>query len=264
MKRGTLICLFLAALLLRQTALATDLTVIVDGQELPGEAFVQDGRTYVPLAQLLEAMGGWETSWDQDTRTAFAETELFSLTVPVQQEQVLADGFAFDAGAVSLMCFGRTYVPLRPVANLLGAQVEFVDWDTPVAVRTAGGEADYTEEDLYWLSRIISAESRGESLLGQLAVGNVVLNRVASSQFPNTIKEVVFDDKDAIQFEPVANGTVYDAPTEQSVLAARLVLNGTSVVDDCMFFFNPSLSQGLWIRQNCTYYSTIGCHQFYR
>ena len=209
-------------------------------------------------------MGGWETSWDQDTRTAFAETELFSLTVPVQQEQVLADGFAFDAGAVSLMCFGRTYVPLRPVANLLGAQVEFVDWDTPVAVRTAGGEADYTEEDLYWLSRIISAESRGESLLGQLAVGNVVLNRVASSQFPNTIKEVVFDDKDAIQFEPVANGTVYDAPTEQSVLAARLVLNGTSVVDDCMFFFNPSLSQGLWIRQNCTYYSTIGCHQFYR
>ena len=264
MKRVTLICLFLAALLLRQTALATDLTVIVDGQELPGEAFVQDGRTYVPLAQLLEAMGGWETSWDQDTRTAFAETELFSLTVPVQQEQVLADGFAFDAGAVSLMCFGRTYVPLRPVANLLGAQVEFVDWDTPVAVRTAGGEADYTEEDLYWLSRIISAESRGESLLGQLAVGNVVLNRVASSQFPNTIKEVVFDDKDAIQFEPVANGTVYDAPTEQSVLAARLVLNGTSVVDDCMFFFNPSLSQGLWIRQNCTYYSTIGCHQFYR
>ena len=264
MKRGTLICLFLAALLLRQTALATDLTVIVDGQELPGEAFVQDGRTYVPLAQLLEAMGGWETSWDQDTRTAFAETELFSLTVPVQQEQVLADGFAFDAGAVSLMCFGRTYVPLRPVANLLGAQVEFVDWDTPVAVRTAGGEADYTEEDLYWLSRIISAESRGESLLGQLAVGNVVLNRVASSQFPNTIKEVVFDDKDAIQFVPVANGTVYDAPTEQSVLAARLVLNGTSVVDDCMFFFNPSLSQGLWIRQNCTYYSTIGCHQFYR
>ena len=95
-------------------------------------------------------------------------------------------------------------------------------------------------------------------------MGNVVLNRVASSQYPDTIKEVVFDDKDAIQFEPVANGTVYGEPTEQSVLAARLVLNGTTVVDDCMFFFNPSLSEGRWIVENCTYYRTIGCHQFYR
>ena len=254
----------MAALLLRQTALATDLTVTVDGEELPGEAFVQDGCTYVPLVQLLEAMGGWETAWDQEARAAVSQTGLFALTVPAEGQQLLADGYAFDAGASSLMCFDRTYVPLRPVANLLGAHVEFVDWDTPVAVRTSGGEADYTEEDLYWLSRIISAESRGESLLGQLAVGNVVLNRVASSQYPDTIKEVVFDDKDAIQFEPVANGTVYGEPTEQSVLAARLVLNGTSVVDDCMFFFNPSLSEGRWIVENCTYYRTIGCHQFYR
>lgn len=264
MKRGTLICLFLAALLLRQTALATDLTVIVDGQELPGEAFVQDGRTYVPLAQLLEAMGGWETSWDQDTRTAFAETELFSLTVPVQQEQVLADGFAFDAGAVSLMCFGRTYVPLRPVANLLGAQVEFVDWDTPVAVRTAGGEADYTEEDLYWLSRIISAESKGESLKGQIAVGNVILNRVDSGEFPSTIQGVIFDRKNGVQFEPVSNRTIYDEPTEQSVLAARLALAGVDAAADSLYFFNPALSQGLWVRQNRTYYTTIGCHMFFR
>ena len=263
MKRGTLICLFLAALLLRQTALATDLTVIVDGQELPGEAFVQDGRTYVPLAQLLEAMGGWETSWDQDTRTAFAETELFSLTVPVQQEQVLADGFAFDAGAVSLMCFGRTYVPLRPVANLLGAQVEFVDWDTPVAVRTAGGEADYTEEDLYWLSRIISAESRGEPLEGQIAVGNVVLNRVESEEFPDAIPDVIFDQKDGVQFEPVENGTVYADPAENSVEAAMRVLNGEEALEGAMFFYAPALSPGTWINENRTYLTTIGCHRFY-
>lgn len=49
--------------------------------------------------------------------------------------------------------------------------------------------------DLYWLSRIISAESRGESLKGQIAVGNVVLNRVEEDDFPDTIPAVIFDRK---------------------------------------------------------------------
>ena len=115
-----------------------------------------------------------------------------------------------------------------------------------------------------WLSRIISAESRGESLRGQVAVGNVILNRVASGQFPDTIRDVIFDRKDAVQFEPVANGTIYSEPTAQSVLAARLALNGTSVVGNSLYFFNPSYSSGSWVRQNRPYHGTIGCHVFYR
>lgn len=235
----------------------------VDGEELPGGALAWEGLTYVPLVRLLDAVGGWEAAWNQEERTAYADTGLFSLSVTARHNQVLANGYAFDTGADAFIYSGRTYVPLRAVANLLGAEVEFVDWDSPIAVSTVPA-MDYTEEDLYWLSRVISAESRGESLLGQLAVGHVVLNRVASSQFPNTIKEVVFDDKDAIQFEPVANGTIYDEPTAQSVLAAQMVLNGTRVIGGCMYFFSPTLSQGTWIRENCDYVTTIGCHRFYR
>lgn len=235
----------------------------MDGEALPGEAYADSGTAYVPLAPFLEAVGGWETSWDPEARTAWAETELFSLAAPIQNSHVLADGWLYDTGGSTVVRDGSTYVPLRSLANLLGAQVEFVDWDSPVAVFTAR-EAAYTEEDLYWLSRIISAESRGESLLGQVAVGNVVLNRVASDRFPDTVKSVVFDRKDAVQFEPVANGTIYDEPTAQSVLAARLALNGTSVVGGCLYFFNPAWSQGLWVRQNCVYYGTIGCHAFYQ
>ncbi len=235
----------------------------MDGENLSGTSFAYEGRTYVPLVPLLEAMGGWKTVWDHEARTASAETGVFSLSVPVSRSAVMANGYAYDTGADTFIYGGRTYVPLRAVANLLGAEVEFVDWNTPVAVSTVSA-LDYTEEDLYWLSRVISAESQGESLLGQLAVGNVVLNRVASSQFPGTIKEVVFDTKDAVQFEPVANGTIYNEPTAKSVLAAEMVLNGTRVIGGCMYFFNPSLSQGAWIRENCDYFTTIGCHRFYR
>lgn len=235
----------------------------MDGEILPGESFAEDGVTYVPLAPLLEALGGWETAWDADQRAAWAETELFSLTVPVQRSHVLADGYLYDISDDTLVRSGSTYVPLRSLADLLGARVEFVDWSSPVAVHS-GQAPSYTEEDLYWLSRIISAESRGESLLGQMAVGSVILNRRASGKFPDTIQGVIFDRKDAVQFEPVANGTIYDEPTRQSILAARLVLSGASVVGGCMYFFNPSLSTGQWIRRNCTYYTSIGCHMFYQ
>ena len=240
-----------------------DVTVTVDGEELDGLAFVREDVTYIQLTALLEAVGGWEAVWDEQANAAMAQTSLFTLTVPFQCTHVLADTFPYDTGKSALLVDGRTYVPLRSVANLLGAKVEFIDWDTPVKVLT-GRQREYTEEDLYWLSRIISAESKGENLRGQIAVGNVILNRVDSEEFPDTVKGVIFDRKDGVQFEPVSNLTVYDEPSEQSVLAARLALAGADVAEGCLYFFNPDLSQGLWVRQNRAFDSAIGCHLFFK
>ena len=96
---------------------------------------------------------------------------------------------------------------------------------------------------MYWLSRIICAEAGGESLAGQVAVGNVVLNRVDSDEFPNTIHEVIFDRKHAVQFEPVSNGTVYNEPTETSVQAAKLALQGVNTAGKSLYFFNMDRRQ---------------------
>ena len=258
-----MIYLLLFCLLLESPVLAKEITVTVDGEELSGNIFVENGVTYTALAPLLDAIGGWKTQWDGSRRTAHAETDLFTLTAPIGAWHMTADGYTYHMNAPTLLLDGRTYVPLRSAASLLGCQVTFTDWQTPITVTTDRAWS-YTEDDFYWLSRVISAESRGEDLLGQIAVGNVVLNRVLSPTFPNSIYAVIFDKKDAVQFEPVSNGTIYDPPTPQSQLAARLALNGASAVGDCMYFYNPSLSQGTWIRQNRTYYTTIGCHRFYR
>jgi len=235
----------------------------VDGQTLEGRHILENGITYVPLVPLLEALGGWSVSWDSASRTARAETDLFPLSVPAGQDYILTGRSVYGLAAPTLLRFGRTYVPLRSVANLFGAEVRWTGAGQPIAVTAGARAVSYTEEDFYWLSRVISAESQGESLWGQIAVGNVVLNRVASDAFPDTVKGVVFDRKNAVQFEPVANGTIYNEPTAQSILAAQLVLGGTVAVPDCLYFFNPSLSQGTWIRQNRPYYTTIGCHRFY-
>lgn len=254
--------LLLAALLLSVPARAENaVEVMVDGEPVP--AFAEDGVTYVQLVPLLETLGGWEAVWDSGARAAKAETALFTLEVPVQQGYVLADGYSYETGRMALLREERTYVPLRSVANLLGAQVDFTGWDEPVDVRVREPEV-CTEEDFYWLCRIISAESKGECLAGQIAVGNVICNRVASDQFPDTIKDVVFDRKDGVQFEPVSNQTISLEPTEQSVLAARLALAGVDVAGESLYFFNPALSQGLWVRANRTYCTTIGCHMFYQ
>lgn len=120
------------------------------------------------------------------------------------------------------------------------------------------------EEDLYWLSRIIHAEAQGETYEGKVAVGNVILNRVKSSLFPNTIKGVVFDKQQGYtQFSPVLDGSIYNTPNSDSINAAKDVLNGKRPVGNALYFLNPDKSTNFWITKNRKYYKTIGDHDFY-
>ena len=125
------------------------------------------------------------------------------------------------------------------------------------------GEKD-RDEDLYWLSRIIHSEAQGESYQGKVAVGNVVLNRVSSSQFPNSIKGVVFDKQNGYtQFSPVIDGTIYNTPNSDSIRAAKEVLAGARPVGGALYFLNPQKSTNFWITSNRKYMTTIGKHDFY-
>lgn len=121
-----------------------------------------------------------------------------------------------------------------------------------------------SSEDLYWLSRIIEAESKGEPYNGKIAVGSVVMNRVKSQLFPNTVKGVIFEYYKGIpMFSPVQNGKIYNNPSNDSIKAAREVLNGVSNVGNATYFYNPDKAQSTWISNNKTYICRIGNHVFY-
>lgn len=225
--------------------------------------FIDDGTTYVSLVAFARAMGEHTAVWDGTS----AQITSSGLTISATpgQEWVQANGrFLHVPGQVRLVS-GRTMVPVRTLAQAYGAQVTW-DHETRSVLVTGGdqplehGDTYYDPDTLYWLSRVISAESRGEPLTGQIAVGNVVLNRLESSIFPNTLYGVIFQPG---QFEPVENGTIYDEPYHLSIIAAKLCLEGAQVIGDCMYFFAPALSPGTWIVNNRTYYATIGCHRFY-
>ena len=121
----------------------------------------------------------------------------------------------------------------------------------------------YDSEDIYWMSRIINSEAGGEPFLGKIAVGNVVMNRVRSSQYPNTVKDVIFDRKYGVQFSPIINGTIYNSPNYDSIIAARICLEGYSLSNDVIYFLNPRIATNFWIVNNCKYEFTIGNHKFY-
>lgn len=223
--------------------------------------------TYVPLRTITEALRpDAEVDWVKDR--AVVRAEGLKLTARPGDAYIEANGRTLYAKDGVHLKAGRTLVPVRVLAEALGATV---DWNpaTGVVSVNGGGSAttqpDYNREDkLYWLSRIISAESRGEPLEGQIAVGNVVLNRVDSPDFPDTIYGVIFDDRWGGQFTPVRNGTIYQEPTEQSIQAANLCLEGVNVAKDSLYFLAPALTNNHWIMENRTHVMTIGAHWFYR
>ena len=160
---------------------------------------------------------------------------------------------------------GVVMVPVRVLCQALGAEVEWNGEEYLVSITSGAtpiesGDSYYDQEDLYWLSRIIYCESGNQSLEGKIAVGNVVLNRVASSQFPNSIYGVIFQRN---QFTPASNGRIYCNPTAECVIAAKLALEGANTAGNALYFINPSVSSSRWFNRNCTYVATIGAHAFF-
>ncbi len=162
--------------------------------------------------------------------------------------------------------YGVLCAPIESLLSAAGLKAtaivgdEICIWGVPTFPEA---EDIYSYEDLYWLSRIISAEARGEPFLGQLAVGTVVINRTRSDYYPDRIYDVIFDRLGGVQFTPVSSGTIYRTPTESSILAAKLCLEGFSLDDNILFFFNSSIAAGSWITANRTYTMTVGRHDFY-
>ena len=126
--------------------------------------------------------------------------------------------------------------------------------------KNGGGSAGstYTSSDLYLLAKCIYAEARGESYTGQVAVGAVVLNRVASSQFPNTVSGVIYQRH---AFTAVSDGQINLEPDKTAMNAAQDAMNGWDPTYGCLYYYNPAVATSSWIfgRQTVT---TIGKHVF--
>lgn len=263
MKR-TLLGFCLGMTLMTGSAFAASPTLI-DGVEVALSAQLYQETTYVSLRTLMACMAPLATvSWVGGQAVVVGED--FTLTARGGENYLTYNDTIVPVEHGILLEEGVTLVPVRILVDLLGGTVDWNPDCGTVSITSQGaieGEA-WSWEDFYWLARIISAESRGEPVEGQIAVGNVVLNRVDSDDFPDTIYEVIFDLRWGGQFEPVENGTIYETPTQECVLSALRVLEGESVVGDSLYFLAPALTDNHWAIEHCVYVTSIGCHWFYR
>lgn len=168
-----------------------------------------------------------------------------------------------------LICVALSFVAL--FNNILTVKVDAVEQcqnintniDEVVEVFNHGQTSLYvTQSDVDLLAKLIYAESRGEPYEGKVAVASVVLNRVLSPEFPNSIQGVIFQPK---AFSCVKNGSITAYPDENCYAAVYEALKGVDPTNNALYFYNPSTATCSWMKstekQNV---KTIGHHVFFR
>ena len=120
------------------------------------------------------------------------------------------------------------------------------------------GSSSYSSE-IQLLARTIAAEGRGESYLGQVAIGAVIMNRVEHPSFPNTISGVIYQSG---AFEAVLNGHIWETPVPaECTRAAVEAYNGYDPTYGCLYYYNPAKTSNKWMTSKPVY-MVIGSHYF--
>lgn len=128
-----------------------------------------------------------------------------------------------------------------------------------ITEQSSGSATDsYSNADVMLLARLIYGEARGESYVGQVAVGAVVMNRIRSSSFPNTMSGVIYQ---RYAFTAVDDGQINLTPNETAKKAAKDALNGWDPTYGSLYYYNPRTATSAWIFTRPVTV-TIGNHVF--
>ena len=242
---------------------------------------IRNGVTYItvrsfvsmldPAATVEEANGVVTVSSarveqvvDAAGNTANVVQETLNMTVSAGTPYIVANGRYLYAKDGIITLSNSIAAPVRVLARVFNLDVGY-NGSVLLSRRSASegvyiqsGDSSYNADTLYWLSRIINAESGNQVLNGKIAVGNVVMNRVKSPLFPNNIYDVLYQKN---QFSPAINGTLNRTPNAESVIAAKLVMDGADLLPNALFFAQAGLS--CYASKNRPYITTIGAHAFY-
>lgn len=218
--------------------------------------------TLAILAAVCVALGGL-LAWS----VARAETVYWgSRGETVRQVQTKLKQWGYYSGSVDGVFGQSTYeaVTWFQRANGLtadgtvgGATLAALGISAQSAEGTTAASAAGTS-DVELLAHCVYGEARGEPYAGKVAVAAVVLNRVKSSSFPNTISGVIYQDG---AFTCVSDGQLYLTPDEDAYRAARDALNGWDPTYGCLYYYNPATAVSAWIWSR-EVRLTIGAHSF--
>ena len=205
--------------------------------------YLRGDRTFVSVRFIAEALGA-QVGWVDEKKMVVVDDgyNYIELFIGSNEYYVNAEKQTMDVAPE--INNGRTMVPYRFLAENLRCSVDWNEMTYTVLINKDGMEIpaecvytrSYTDEDLLWLSRIVTVEARGATIEGKLAVANVVLNRVKSPAFPNTVYDVIFQRG---QFPPAhKSGFKELVPPKDCIIAAKMALEGINNIGTCLYFNN--------------------------
>lgn len=196
------------------------------------------------------------------TNESFALSKYGSSGTEVSQIQTKLKRWGYYNGNIDGIYGSKTVAAVRLFQSKNGLTVDGIAGPRTLAAMgitsnsTSGSSSRNSDVNL--LAHLIYAEARGEPYTGQVAVGAVVLNRVKSSSFPNSIAGVIYQPG---AFDVVSDGQINYSPNSTAINAARDALNGWDPTYGCIYYFNPNTATSKWIWSR-PYVITIGSHRF--
>ena len=199
----------------------------------------------------------------EDVNSSYALSKYGSRGEEVRQIQTKLKRWGYYSGNVDGIYGSQTQSAVRWFQSKNGLAVDGIAGPKTLAAMgiyssTNGGGTSTSNSDLNLLARLVYAEARGEPYTGQVAVAAVVLNRVKSSSFPNTIAGVIYQSG---AFSVVNDGQINLTPNATAKKAAQDAINGWDPSYGAIYYFNPSTATNKWIWSR-PMTITIGRHRF--
>lgn len=212
------------------------------------------------IAVPIAVFGGTDASETEDS----VVLKVGSSGAQVKTLQTKLNNWGYYAGTVDGIFGSKTQAAVKRFQQKNGLVADgIVGAKTAAALgmtltSSSSSNSSYSSQDVYLLAKCIHAEARGEPYVGQVAVGAVVLNRVRSSSFPNTIAGVIYQP---YAFTAVIDGQMNLEPNETAYNAARDAMNGWDPTNGCIYYYNPATATSSWIWSRPVMI-TIGKHNF--
>lgn len=196
--------------------------------------------------------------------TSYALSKYGSRSDEVRQIQTKLKNWGYYTGEVDGIFGSKTLDAVKKFQRKNGLTVDGIVGPKTLAAlginssSSGSSSSSSNNSNLNLLSKLIYAEARGEPYKGQVAVGAVVLNRVSSSSFPNTVSGVIYQSG---AFSVVDDGQINLTPNSTAKKAAQDAINGWDPTYGCIYYFNPSTATSSWIWTR-TQVMQIGKHIF--